>query len=345
MGRHVRQFRPAASGVDSSLAVGRERSATQHLRWVPYDWRVLDPIAKKPRSGQIVWGSVVTAFLLGGCVGSGSKAANSTDGAVPGTTVATSGAIDAMSAPTVPPAVAVATTQAPLPKGLDTIEATSQNLWDAWRDDDRARALLYATPDAVEALFLTKWGPEVRNQGCGSIEGVARCVYTLRRSARVVVMSKTTGGYFAQRIESVGDLPTSNRLQSEIVDDTVVFDISPNESGTGGGGGSVLGTDSSGIGLDSNQIGANPSDVATAPTVAGSAGSESPGASTASTRRQRSKTTKDKRKPKTTASANESPADSPVEQAPSPAPDPAPSPVPAAGPVPVGGRTVDTVAP
>lgn len=290
------------------------------------------------RIGEGVAVAVLSSVVLSGCVGGGGGS-KAPDAAGPGTssTVPTSVVLDARSAPTVAPTTAVATTSSVLPKGLDTMEAASQNLWDAWRDDDRARALLYATPEAVDALFPTKWGPEVQNQGCGRVEGVARCVYTLRGGARVVVMSQSTDGFFTQRIETVGDLPRTNRLESEIVDDTVVFDTGPTaESGEVGQG--TLGTEGS-AGLDPSLGGTLQPGVATAPTVPDAAGS----GSSKVTRRPRAKTTS-RRKPRTTASTDEAPLDTPTDQAPSPVPE-VPSPSPEAGPVPVGGRTVDTVAP
>ena len=51
-------------------------------------------------------------------------------------------------------------------RGLNTPQAASRNLWDAWRDDDRRRALLYADGVAVRALFERRWTPDLVDDGC-----------------------------------------------------------------------------------------------------------------------------------------------------------------------------------
>ena len=288
--------------------------------------------------------AMVVGIALSGCTGSSSKNPESTEtSTVPSASpVTVPGNLG--QAPTVPPATSAPPTTVAVPKGLDTVEAASQNLWDAWRDDDRPRALLYATPAAVDALFLTRWGPELRNQGCGTANGVARCVYTLRRSARVVVMGQTSAGFFfAQRVETVGELPASNRLQSEIVDDTVVFERSTDatDAGTGSDG---LGLDDLGTGLDPNQAATNAVDAPqTAPTVPGSVNPDPSSSGTRTTRRARPKTTKAKRK--TTVPVIGGSSDAPVEVPSNPAPASPASPSPSPGPVQVAGQTVDTVAP
>ncbi len=255
----------------------------------------------------------------------------------------------------VAPTVPVLTTPVPAaePGGLDTIEAANQNLWDAWRDDDRPRALAYATTAAVESLFLSKWGPEVRNQGCGVASGIPRCVYTLRGGAHVVVMGQNATGFFAQRVETVGALPSSNRLQSEIVDDTVVFDETADPS---------LSSEAIGTAVES-QDGLEPP-LTLAPgfedlsdgTIDGSGGTEG-GAiagtsgpnSTVKPRVKRS-VRKTAKAPKKTTRRQETTASSSAEQSPEPAapppapPSPEPAPAPEPGPV-QAGRTVETVAP
>lgn len=57
-------------------------------------------------------------------------------------------------------------------RGLLTPQAASRNLWDAWRDDDRPRALLYAQSGAVRVLFARPWTPDLVDEGC-TIVGLA----------------------------------------------------------------------------------------------------------------------------------------------------------------------------
>lgn len=298
--------------------------------------------------------ALVVGIALSGCTGGSSPTPDSTASSTVPSASPTPQPGDLGQAPTVPPTPSAPPTTVAMTKGLDTIEAASQNLWDAWRDDDRPRALVYATPEAVDALFVTRWGPELRNQGCGTANGVARCVYTLRRSARVVVMGQTSAGFFfAQLVETVGELPASNRLQSEIVDDTVVFETSSDATDVAGTGTEGLGLDDLGTGLDPNQAASNAADTPqTAPTVPGSVNPDTNTSGTRTTRRARPKTTKAKRK--TTAPLNGGSSDNPVEGSSNPAPSapaspaspsPSPSPLPSPGPVQVAGQTVDTVAP
>lgn len=69
------------------------------------------------------------------------------------------------------------TTTVPAPttrprQGLATPEAAARNLWDGWRDDDRPRSRLFATREAVEALFVRRWDPSMRDAGCtASVDG------------------------------------------------------------------------------------------------------------------------------------------------------------------------------
>ena len=59
--------------------------------------------------------------------------------------------------------------------GLPTPQAAARNLWDAWRDADVPRALLYAAAPASETLMATPWGPEVRQAGCTAVEAGWLC--------------------------------------------------------------------------------------------------------------------------------------------------------------------------
>lgn len=126
---------------------------------------------------------------LSGCLGRGSTAAT----AVTTTTTVAATAAIANLAPTtlvgadpVPegaPSADPATLLAPganlsnpaSAKGLPTPQAAARNLWDAWRDADGPRALLYATASATDVLMATTWGPEVHQSGCTAIEAGWLC--------------------------------------------------------------------------------------------------------------------------------------------------------------------------
>ena len=58
------------------------------------------------------------------------------------------------------------TTRRRRPPGLNSPQVASRNLLDAWRDDDRPRALLYADSQAVQVLFERKWAPGIVDNGC-----------------------------------------------------------------------------------------------------------------------------------------------------------------------------------
>jgi hypothetical protein len=339
--------------------------------------RTIDAVVGRMKSSRFtvkavrVFGLAVSVIGIMGCgLGKNSDPSASTEASgatgIGSTTSVGSSATPAGVAPTVPITAAPPVPVTDEPGGLDTIEAANQNLWDAWRDDDRPRALAYATGAAVDSLFLSKWGPEVRNQGCGIAAGIPRCVYTLRGGARVVIMGQNPAGFFAQRVETIGALPSSNRLQSEIVDDTVVFD----ETGDANAIDPALSSDaavSDGLsqdglespltlapGSDNAANAANAANSTNDATIGGGDGSNGSGVAVGSdatntvkpktkrtvrkTSKTPPKTTKAKTQPrrKTTAAVSSS------EQSPEPAP--APSPEPAPGPV-QAGRTVETVAP
>lgn len=95
--------------------------------------------------------------------------------------------------------------------GLDTPEAAAKNLWDAWRDDDRPRALAAAESVAVNTLFQDNWGPEVAEQGCVPViaDSVYRCAFVQGSAARLVEVRAVAGRYRAIRVERIGDLATS----------------------------------------------------------------------------------------------------------------------------------------
>jgi hypothetical protein len=256
------------------------------------------------------------------------------------TTTTASTSVGPQAAPTVASLVGattsiVATATASTSRGLDTPDAASQNLWDSWRDNDRARALLFASSGAVDALFESRWQPDASNVGCGRSAGTIRCVYTFtektRLVARLVIIEGTDAtGYRATRVERAGDLPTANRLESPLVDDTLPVgtgtDAVPSTAVD-----AVSAARSDATGADAVS---DPGTTGAAPTVPGT--STTPRRSTPP--RSRAPT---KRKPKTTrqksTTATTVAGDDPVATA-----DQAPAP--GAGPVQVGGRTVDTVA-
>jgi hypothetical protein len=80
----------------------------------------------------------------------------------------TASEVAAAAAPTLP--------EEALPEiGLATPQSAARNLWDSWRDRDRPRALLYATPKAVDRLFDWTWVPQIRQAGCTPIEAGWLC--------------------------------------------------------------------------------------------------------------------------------------------------------------------------
>ena len=100
----------------------------------------------------------------------------------------------------------------PFTKGLDTPEAAAKNLWDAWRDDDRDRALVAADPAAVATLFLDPWGPEIDEQGCvGVVTGARyRCAFVQGSAARIIDVASVGGRYRVTRTERIGDFARSS---------------------------------------------------------------------------------------------------------------------------------------
>jgi hypothetical protein len=151
--------------------------------------------------GEVVAAFVLPAVLLTGCFGGSAKRPDDTSVPAPAANVA-------------PGALVLTPTsvvRSAYELGLDTPEAAAKNLWDAWRDDDRDRALLAADNDAVTVLFQDNWGPEVAEQGCVPVvaESVYRCAFVQGAAARVVEVRAVSGRFRAVRVERIGELATS----------------------------------------------------------------------------------------------------------------------------------------
>ena len=151
---------------------------------------------------------------LSGCLGRSA----STTTAVTSTTIAATAAIANLApttlvgadpAPGAAPSADPATLSTPLSsgadpttaKGLPTPQAAARNLWDAWRDADGPRALLYATASATEVVMATAWGPEVHQSGCTAIEAGWLCRFegpTVRWDLDIA--GDDTLGYHVRRV-------------------------------------------------------------------------------------------------------------------------------------------------
>ena len=180
-------------------------------------------------------------LTLTGCFGRGRTTASSAPStAVPTVAVSLTGTIlSPTSAPSVPAAAPTVPRAAPraapragtspgaiitvplvtvAPRTLPTPEAASRNLWDAWRDDDRPRALLAANADAVRALFAQPWGPEVLDQGCAPMSATAvRCGYALDTTAKLVtVEGSVAAGFRVTRVDSGAPLVADDLTRAGI---------------------------------------------------------------------------------------------------------------------------------
>jgi hypothetical protein len=111
------------------------------------------------------------------------------------------------SVPTIPPegAVPVAapvpvvevtpTTTPPVILGLKTPQSASRNLFDAWKENDRARALRFASTAAVDAVFRTPWGAEVQDDGCSETSNPTsfHCAFVGDEIAWIIVVDQRIG--------------------------------------------------------------------------------------------------------------------------------------------------------
>ena len=159
--------------------------------------------------------ALTAAVILSGCmgVGSGAPATTTTSIAAPGAVIADLAPTTLVgegsdAAPTPAPIAggagqAVAVDQgAPAPgRGLSTPEAAARNLWDAWRDADGPRALLYAVPGAVDTMFASPWSPEIRRSGCTVVEAGHLCRFEGPELRWDLLISGDTSTGF--RVESV----------------------------------------------------------------------------------------------------------------------------------------------
>ncbi len=130
-----------------------------------------------------ILGFVVAAVTFATCRGtgtSGSAGPTSTSLNGPSSSIDIANLAPSTSAAPLP-ADSPDATQVTLPEdalpnlGLATPQAAARNLWDSWRDRDRPRALLYASPRAVDRLFDWTWEPQVRQAGCTPIEAGWLC--------------------------------------------------------------------------------------------------------------------------------------------------------------------------
>lgn len=114
-------------------------------------------------------------------------------------------AVAASTTSSIPRAISPITSLLPTASsGLRTPEAASRNLWDSWQDKDRERAVLYASVDAVNALFVLPWTPETVDQGChtGGGAGVAAtCLFVQGSVVKVLnVAGSADFGYKVDRV-------------------------------------------------------------------------------------------------------------------------------------------------
>jgi hypothetical protein len=94
------------------------------------------------------------------------------------------------------PIVAVTPTTTPLIiLGLKTPQAASRNLFDAWKENDRARALRFASGAAVDVVFRQAWGAEVQDDGCSATSNPTsfHCAFVGDEVALVVVVDQRIG--------------------------------------------------------------------------------------------------------------------------------------------------------
>jgi hypothetical protein len=240
--------------------------------------------------------------------------------------------------------------------GLATPQSAARNLWDAWRDRDRPRALLYANPSAVDRLFDSTWVPQIRQAGCTPIESGWLCRFEgPKQRWDTSIDGNPQSGYrvVGLRIgDPVGDLLAPNSLPA-------VTNLTPITGPDGTP--TKLGPPVPPVGEVTTSIPITNPDGTPAVPAAGGSTSVGPGISNtsetgtskdtkpASSKPKRPRTTTNS-KPRRSTTAADQPADSPDTPAtpdtqPERAPEPPREPEPAApaapdnGPVPVEGGT------
>jgi hypothetical protein len=175
---------------------------------------------KKPTKGQFT----ITTIAAGV---TSAEALPTVAGALP--TVAPGGFI---------PTGALATTKAPR-RGLPTPQAAGRDLLESWRDNDRVRALGYATQAAVDTLFAQPWGAEISDNGCISTANPKefRCIFLRDRKAWVAVITgDSANGFRTQEVIVISRSGTPTTL--------AIAGIDPGSgSGSGSGGGTTIAGD------------------------------------------------------------------------------------------------------
>ncbi len=233
--------------------------------------------------------------------------------------------------------------------GLRTPQAAARNLWDAWRDRDRPRALLYASVDAVDALFDSTWIPQVRQAGCTPLEKFWLCRFEgPRHRWDASIPGDAEVGYRVSSVrigEPAGDLVTPAELPS--VTNTVPIITNPDGSAAMLGPSlpagallpSTVPSDATLVGQVSGSGPDNATQESTIVSTNGSAPVTKRSKPVTTVRPKRSSTSKPKKTqaPETAAvqDAPETPAKDPDPTTPRKAEPPAPEP--ATGPVPVQG--------
>ncbi len=145
-----------------------------------------DPIAAASNSAS----DSASVSASGGAVG-GSSPVPTLPGSVP--TIPPEGAVP-LAAP-VPVVAVTPTTTPPVILGLKTPQSASRNLFDAWKENDRARALRFASAAAVDSVFRTPWGAEVQDDGCAETSSPTsfHCAFVGDEFAWIIVVDQRIG--------------------------------------------------------------------------------------------------------------------------------------------------------
>jgi hypothetical protein len=212
-----RSERPEVNRTESSEAHRTGRALALHRRTLSGMFRRSDPERASARLSVAlgVTTLAVATVLLSRCAAGDSSAQPSASAT---TTTASTVAAEAIPSPipTVDPNVtptvpadgaafdpsATPTTTESTARGLETPVAASRNLFDSWRENDRVRALEYASLPAVETLFTEKWGAEVSDAGCNATPDptVFRCTYVKDRKGWVATIAGNAARGFRVRV-------------------------------------------------------------------------------------------------------------------------------------------------